>query len=418
MAKRLDMLPLEELYDRPKITPAVMKHILMKEDFSKIVPHYCAKACTLPGNCQKPGNASVGRGQVDILVVYPTMATEEKWRKGHQVDDQHKRIVRAIAVEFWDGLSWDFTYALRCRPEDPKTKITTVRRCVPYLEEEIRQRRPKVVIGMGVDVGKALRLARCPRGYVQHMVAGGFEYPLICSIHPKTLMMIRQNASGSFWGPDYLDVLRRDFDKARMIAKGEVALKPVQQAVDELRATRLFVATDIGTVKKFEEYLLEEAAKHHKKEVIVSWDTETTGLDPWAEDARFLCHQFGFRDKDGGVSSLVIPLWHRDNKYYNPRDAWEYVERILSNNSIIKVPHNGAFDLVYTKVVMGLDVARVDFDTMLLIHSMNSGMQGQYDLKTTTSDLLFETQLGGYEDLMQFEDEEAVEEEELEEEST
>ena len=413
MAKRLDMLPLEELYDKDKITPAVQKYILMKEDFTSIQETYCNKVCLLPDGCKEPGKVFQKREPIDVLVVYPFMTPDESNRKGTYIDDKHDTIIRKLAKDHLpDDVTYDTAFMLKCRPKDKKTKLTVVRRCLPYLEEEILRRKPKVVLGMGTDIGKGFGLKKSIRGRVYPLEFKGHKFLLVNSIHPKTLLMIRQNASGQFWGPDYLDILRFDMSKAGKLASGEVEYVPLEESIKRVRDNHIYVAKSVEDVKKFYEYLIGQIHWQGKKQdVVVTWDTETTSLDPWSEDARFLCHQFAFRDKGGGISSFVIPLWHRENKAYDPNEAWKYVENILTNDKIVKVPHNGAFDLIFTKVTTGVDVNRVDFDTMLLLHSMNSGMQGQYDLKTATSDRLFEEQLAGYDDMLVLNDLEDEEEE-------
>lgn len=412
MGRRIDMLPLDELYERDKITPAVHKYILLREDFSTTQPRYCDKVCLLPSRCKDPEGMYAKKEPIDVLVVYPFMSPNETRVQGHVIDDRHNKIIRSLSKDYWGDLTYDVSYALACRPEDKKTKVTTVRKCMPYLEADILRRRPKVVLGMSTDIGKAFGLKKCVRGRVYPVTIKDYTFLLICSIHPKTLLMIRQNASGQFWGPDYLDVLRFDVEKAGQLASEDVEYVPLEDSVKRVRDRNIYVAKSIEDIKKFYEYLIGQIHWQGKKrDVVVSWDTETTSLDPWSDDARFLCHQFGFRDKGGGISSFVIPLWHRENRAYDPNEAWRYVENILTNDKIVKVPHNGAFDLIFTKVTTGVDVNRVDFDTMLLLHAINSGIQGQYDLKTATSDRLFEEQLAGYDDILNLDDLENEEDE-------
>ena len=47
---------------------------------------------------------------------------------------------------------------------------------------------------------------------------------------------------------------------------------------------------------------------------------------------------------------------------------------------------------------MDVDVANVIADTMLLLHAINSGISGNYSLKTSVWDFLLGSGLGGYED--------------------
>lgn len=409
MGKRIDALPLEELYER-KMTPAIRRYVIAKENFSQISKTYCEKACVLsPSEKANCGKHSISKEHVDVLVVLPHPAAKDKYRSGARLDEGYLKVVNYLVKKYFDPVkvSFEVTFAMRCRPDGDKIAVTTLRPCAPYLAQEVVQRAPSVVLGLGVDVGKALGLKRVSRGLVAALNAFGHNFNLLTTIHPKILTMIRQNASGQFWGPDYLDLLERDFQKAADVASGKVVLKPLEEAVEAVRK-RITVAQSLEEIERFVKFVEKQA---ERDPVLMSWDTETSGLDPWHEDARFLCHQFGYRNADGLSESFVIPLWHKDNKAYKPNDAWKLVARLLENERVHKVTHNGAFDLIYTKVTTGVSVASVKFDTMLLLHSQNSGMQGQYDLKTSTADLLFELQLGGYEDLLDVPEEEEQEEE-------
>jgi DNA polymerase I-like protein with 3'-5' exonuclease and polymerase domains len=110
-----------------------------------------------------------------------------------------------------------------------------------------------------------------------------------------------------------------------------------------------------------------------------------------------LMHQFGYVREDGEIQAVVIPLWHKDNVGYNPNKAWAFVKEVLEDDKVLKVAHNAAFDLKYTRVTTGVEVKGVIADTMLLLHALNSGISGNYSLKTAVWDFLLGTGLGGYE---------------------
>lgn len=411
MAGRLDVIPLAELYEKPKMTPAVIKNIMLKEDFSEIQPNYCDKVCALPCSAKNPGGVRFKTQRCDILIVLPYPSMDEKWKKGFVVDRVNEGIINQLAKEKLKGLTFQITYAMKCQPAGmDKVTIAQARRCTPYLSTEIKKTKPRIVLGLGVDVGKILGLPKVPRGIPRTVKLLDTEFDLICSLHPKILTMIRQNASGEFWGPDYLDVLRYDFDKVARVARGEVTLRQLSEVVEEIKKTRIIVPTTLQEIIDFRDYLFSQT---DKGPVVVSWDTETTSLDPWYHDARLLCCQFGYRDIDGVCKSFVVPLWHRQNitnNFFSIPEAWDIVRSILESELITKVTHNGMFDLLYTRVTTGVEVKNVAFDTMLLLHSLNSGMQGYYDLKTAISDHLFELQLAEYENGLVWSDEDESEE--------
>src|ERR1700739_4562022 len=112
----------------------------------------------------------------------------------------------------------------------------------------------------------------------------------------------------------------------------------------------------------------------------VSFDTETTSLDGMSADARLLTIQFGYRNQvTREIESWVIPLWHRDNKTYDPQKAWDMISPWLQGPQP-KLAHNGKFDILYIYYTTGIRVKNLVLDTMLVLHDIDSGAQGTYGL--------------------------------------
>ena len=429
MAKLIDM-SLDDLYARPKITPAVFKAIVAKEDFSGIRERFCDKVCQAPCYMKNPSEILLQTRTTDIMVVQRHPAMDDLWKNGEQMDSIFESIMaftfqRVLANrQVKDRLtnrepSWRIHHALKCRPiaenrsqrdaipfgerkplpANPTLTATAIQKCTPYLMDEIRQSRPKVIISTCTMSTKALGFKHISnyknRGWIQILEIDDMRIPVVFTLHPEVTTMIRQNASGQMWGPDYYSVIERDFDKAAAIACGEFTPRDLDEALKEIEDNLQITVTDsLESVKRE----MGKIKALSGTRTIISWDTETSGLDPWAENAKFLTHQFGYTREDGKVQALVIPLWHKDNTFYNPDEAWEYVKEVLEDSGIPKVAHNAAFDLKYTRVVKGVDVQNVIADTMLLLHAINSGISGNYSLKTAVWDFLPETGLGGYED--------------------
>lgn len=400
---KLQQMTLPELYTVEKMTPSVTKRILMLEDFSSVSDDYCRTHCSLPEEDRCNDKVRLQRGQVDVLIVYPKMSSDTKIKYGDRYkdvygwseDNNHKRIINHLCEEYLHDLRVASTYALKCRSSS-KTKITmtALKRCIPYLRQEIVAMAPRIVICVGKESAQALGITSPQRGRIELLEASTGPIPILCSIHPKTTLMIRQNSSGSFWGPDYLTILEHDFRKAGELARGEFQYVPKQEAIDRFVAEKMLITQSIEEVRQLRDDILSlQGIKP-----ILAWDTETTSLDPWSEDARLLCIQFAFKHPVRGVVSVVVPLWHRENHYYNADEAWPYIVDILMDQNTVKIGHNLSFDIVFTRVVYGVNPVNCDFDTMLLLHSINSGLQGFYDLKTATTDHLYWTGLAGYED--------------------
>ncbi len=396
MALKISELPLNELYTR-KITGSVEVAIQSKEDFSKIAPTYCSTVCKL--KCKQPKGVSLLSSKVDILIIQDHSTPRGRYDKR---DDQSEQVNRSI-IDFicqragFAGLTYRLVNLLKCAPTEadfPKGKApsaTTITKCKPYLLAEIERTKPTVIISLATAVTKAL-------GYKKHSNTGNrgeIIDNVLITLHPRVLSMIRQNASGKLWGNDYFEVIRRDFEKAAKIVRGELVIKPLSTGIEEQKKN-ITVCQNLDDVRK-----VVETINSLPEGYLISCDTETTGLDPMHLDAKLLCIQFGWKDpKTKTHIAAVIPLWHRENKRYNPDTAWSLVVPILISSGILKIFHNGKFDILYIYHTTGVRVEGMEFDTMLMAHALDSGIQGCLSLKTLIWDVAIDMGVCGYEDLL------------------
>lgn len=404
MAK-LDAQTLEQLYDRPKFTRAVELAIIAKSDFSKINAQWCNKVCKL--KCKNEEDVSLQTRPVDILVVQDHQSPPGKYdRRPGQQEHTQLNIIDFVAKEAgFAGLTYRVVSLLKCEATEtdfpsgkPPTQVT-MRKCFPYLEHEILSSKPKVIISLGTATTKALGLSHHSNtGNRGEVTISDYDIPVVMTLHPKILSMIRQNARGSagMWGPDYLKTIQRDFQKAADLARGKVKYTrtTLLDAVAKLKEKYIRVARSMEDVQEIMTFL-----GTLPEESIVSFDTETTSLDTLDPNLRLLSIQFGWRGADGELYAAVIPLWHRKNTYFDPDTAWELVVPFLVGPKK-KVGHNSKYDILAIFWSTGVRVRNVVFDTLLLLHSICSGAQGTYGLKSATWDFLFETGTGGYEDLL------------------
>lgn len=401
MPKLID-LPLKELYERPRITGAVEEAIIQKEDFSKIQPMYCQTICKL--KCKQYNDLEVVKLQekpVDVLIIQDHLALPDtKYGKtSFRIEHVNQTIIRGIISKtFEKTTSYKISNLLKCgvteqdmvKGKAPSASVLL--KCKPYLLSEIERYKPKVIISLTTTVTKALGLKKANtsnRGEIHYLESG---IPVVITLHPKLTTMIRQNASGAMWGPDYWGVILRDFQKARSLLDKRLRPKGLDHGLSNAKQ-RIFICTSIEAVKRAANELLKMGNTQ-----TLSFDTETTGLDPWAPDAKLLTIQFGFKAPDGIYASIVVPLWHRKNKQYDAAEAWKMMEPILTSPNIKKVGHNAKFDILYIYATTGCRVQGLAYDTMLVLHNINSGIQGNYGLKMAVWDWIPETDLGGYEE--------------------
>lgn len=393
-------LSLEQLYGQDKITPSVKKAILLKEDFSKIVPQYCDKVCAMPCSVKMPTMADINGEHVDVLIIQDHRAGADGWKTAGQVNQLHNQQIHALSrMALGRDLTFKVVSLTKCWGETSK-KVTATQMlgCAPYLWEEIRQTKPRAIVSMSTEVTKALGFKASNynnRGEFYLTEVEEFpDIPVILTLHVRVLNMLRQNASGKMYGADFTGVILNDLAKIRLILDRRIQVGGLRDNVERIIADQVFVTSKLEHVKDIVDVLMKLPPNQ-----VISWDLETTSLDPWAPDARILTCQFGFRREDGKVQSFVVPLWHKDQTFYSADEAWKLVRTVLLSKRA-KVGHNVKFDVLFCTVTTGDRPQGEIFDTMLMIHSLNSGIQGNYGLKAAMWDYVPGLGLGGYEGLL------------------
>ncbi len=409
MAKLSD-LSLDELYDRPKITTAVKTAIMLKEDFSKVAPRWCDKVCSL--GCKNPPTDTgiLNTSKVDILFIQSHDALDDTkfGKSGERIEHSHRSILNYIVKKAQDEegvpfLNFGISNVTKCKITGASVKkgkppsATHLLKCSPYLLEEIKLRKPKVIVSLTTESSKALgsKLSNSRNcGEFEYVTVDGVQIPMVVTLHPKALIMLRQNSSGAFWGPDFYTIIKNDVRKALRIFEGKLKVPNLDASLEEAKK-KIIVCRSINQVKFWAEKLKEIG----RDGSVLSFDIETTGLDAYAEDAKILTVQFGWRrEVDGVIVSIVIPLWHRENTGYSADEAWTHLVEILTDENIRKIGHNVKFDIIYVMRTKGVRLKGLLFDTMLMLHSIDSGQQGMYGLKRNVWNHLPESGLGGYED--------------------
>jgi hypothetical protein len=270
--------------------------------------------------------------------------------------------------------------------------VTVLSKCKPYLLAEIERSKPKMIISLSTAVTKALGLKKHSNTGNRGEIVNG---NILITLHPKVLCMIRQNASGKLWGNDYFNIIKRDFEKAANIVRGKLIIKPLEEGVNAQRK-QIKITRTLDDVE-----LVRDTIMALPEGTIVSVDTETNSLDGLSEGAKLLTIQFGWRDpKTKQYVAAVIPLWHRANDMYSPNEAWKTLVPILVSAEIPKVLHNMKFDILFIFHTTGVRLEGVEFDTMLMLHALDSGIQGCLSLKTAIWDWCPDLNLGGYEELL------------------
>lgn len=393
--KKAINLTLQELYNSPKITASVEDAIVQKENFSRIQYEYCSKVCKL--KCKSFETVELEHEPVDVLIVQDHAAFKDGYKDASRVEFTYRNIIQELCRINLSGLSYRLSNALKCQIQEEDLargnkppSVVIQSKCHPYLQKEVELSKPKAIISLGSNATKALGIDKKSNYTNRGEIING---NIVLTLHPKVTTMIRQNSSGKMWGSDYWSVISNDFAKAGSIARGELVVKPLSEGI-EAQKPNIFVARSKEDVINFTTEILNLPENR-----VVSFDTETTGLDPYAPDAKILCIQFGYRAKNGTIKAIVIPLWHRDNTFYNADEAWHYIIPILTGKTL-KIAHNSKYDILYIYVTTRTRVRNLITDTMLALHNLSSGIQGTYGLKIAVWDWLPDLGIGSYEDLL------------------
>ena len=259
------------------MNPSIRKAILLKEDFSTIQPKFCELACGLCKAARRPKQVRLQQQKVDIAIIQDHNALPQMYKSSEQMESIYRDIIGFLATKYFQGLNHAVLSTLKCVPAEADlrgqtTSTTKSNACSPYLHEELRRMKPKVIIVLTTNSLKQFGLKKsCSsnRGEFHNTDFG----PVVITLHPKSLTMIRQNASGKDWGPDYLEVLDRDFSKAARIARGDMKVVGLAQALAEA-STRIRIARSIEDVVEMIGILNSLSITK-----VISFDLETTGLD-------------------------------------------------------------------------------------------------------------------------------------------
>lgn len=146
-----------------------------------------------------------------------------------------------------------------------------------------------------------------------------------------------------------------------------------------------------------------ELRRMQNESQVLSFDIESTTLNPWLPEARVVSINLSDRPKYG----VSIPLYHPESPLIIHREDGtedysqvEYVvsvlKELLEDARIPKVAHNGKFDTKYLQVSLGIHVAWFCFDTMYGHYIAVSEELNTQGLKSQTWEFI--PDMGGYDD--------------------
>lgn len=265
------------------------------------------------------------------------------------------------------------TYAIKCPiPKNKKIVQKHMTACRTYLQAEINIVKPKIIIPLG---NAALKLVLGKTGITRFrgkaftLEDGTIVFPMI---HPNT---IPRNPSNRPLIQNDLDNLK-DIYVNGMPKISKVGYKIIDNVEDAL-----------SELDRFER----ECRSNDPNLEWLSFDIESTGLNPYAENAKVICISLSNKEKTG----TIIPLFHKESPISH-EDTLKIVSRLkelLETEDIKKLAQNGMFDIMYMEITLKIYVKNFLFDPMLAHYLCISERKGTQGLKEMAWEF---TDMGGY----------------------
>lgn len=302
-------------------------------------------------------------------------------------------IDRVLSRGEFTGLQVLYTYAVKCAVDNPNKK--TVLACAANLRaiihvaaikrKEAGRMNKLAVLACGVDSLIALGLKPdkeedCLNRVYSDVDVGGVLVNVVFTRSLKALA----TQDGKF------NTLLSDVERVAMVATSTLARLKSREEIEK----GYVYPRSLDEVRQLVDYVI----RYTEGDVLaqdwkISFDTETNTLNPNWDGLKLLSVSFAW--SDGKAASVA--LWHPQNVWYDPAQAYEEVKRLLASRKPL-IWFNGKYDYkVFWKLGWPLgDVGNTFWDAFLAEHVLEEDKKKFYSLKMLTKQHLPE--LAGYED--------------------
>lgn len=327
--------------------------------------------CNLCKDSEADGKQLVclmGKGNTEspIAFVGEALGKTEVVMEEPFVGDAGHLLNLAIQEAGYDRGQMFVTNAVKCRPKNNETpKSKHIKACRPYLEEELKLLKPKVICVLG---NPAMESVLKIKGITKYRGEEIWSDEFQCNVYPvyHPAYVLRDNTHRDIFFNDIRNVLNKAFSK-----------EEVKQ-----EEKNYFVVKTIEEFRKAKKFLL--------KQELLAIDTETFLSDPL--EGEILC--FGFSWEEGSALTIplcgqnMVPIWEPSEQ----REMREGLEEILYN--VKAVYQNGKYDMEFL-IMAGYNRNKLFEmwvgDSMLLHHVLNENANHGLDDLT-----LIYTDMGAY----------------------
>lgn len=302
-----------------------------------------AEKCGLWQTCSSPAISASGSSNPDLLVIGPAPYYDDDIQGGNFLGEAGSLLRDILKETGFDDNKLAFAQVVRCRPSTTKWGKTVnreptaaeIKDCKPLILKDIKNLNPRGILLLGAVAFKTILGVtgiNSNRGRLFDLDG----IPVIPTFHPEQVLRDTQ----------FLEYFARDIEQ---MYKELYCEKEAVQPAD------YFFLKDLSSLKD----LLSVAADAEE----MSFDLETSRLNPHMEDAQIVCVSFSFVERQ----SFIVPL-HHCSPWFKGRMmgyAKEVVAALMESN-IPKIAHNGKFDMTWLKVTEGITTNNFAGDTMLM----------------------------------------------------
>lgn len=264
------------------------------------------------------------------------------------------------------------TYALKCPAlEEKKISQKQITACKDYLMTEISIVKPEILVPLGNAALKMVfnKTDITKRRGKAFKVDDKIILPIL---HPSTLKKT----------PGNKELIQKDLDTLKDIY--ENGMPKVSNTGYKVIDNKNDAISEIDRLEK-------ECLSGDPELEWLSFDIESTGNNPFADNAKTICISLSNKERTG----IIIPLYHHESTITG-QDLEEVIERLkklLENKDILKTAYNGKFDIMYMHIDLGIYVENFAFDPMLGHYLAISEIRGTQGLKAGAWEF---TDMGGY----------------------
>ena len=307
-------------------------------------------------------------GNVLLVMDKPT---EDDVRQGQCLSGQNGKLLRSLAFEHnIDLKNVYYTYAVKFKPKKKEATAKDIKLCNPFLKEEIRRIKPKLVVCFGKIAFEAVMNKKCAISDYRGSVLP-YDDPGL----PNTQVFPTFSPNYVLHNPGAMSECRRDWRILSELIKTDKI---------EHATTEMFVINKLEDLKAVIDSLLQKGT------IILSLDCEWHGVT-WMRPESYI-RTVQFTDTIG--VGIVVEFYdeHKNVMFDDIDGAWKLLKTFLTHPKVKLIGQNIISDGEWL-MTYGIDIRdNVIYDTMLAEHTLN--LQGPFGLEALTAKY---TNLGRYE---------------------